>query len=96
MLILSRRKAQTIHVGSAVIHIRDCYGTVSIGIDAPKDVPVLRGELLDKDKPHTHADSRWRPEFDDGHGPNDEDLSFNKTDHDPGETGILPPDEKAA
>ena len=31
-------------------------GTVKIGIDAPQDVRVVRGELLDEEKPET-ADS---------------------------------------
>lgn len=48
MLVLSRKKSQTIRVGQGdveltVLEIRG--STVKIGITAPDDVPVWRGEL---------------------------------------------------
>ncbi len=68
MLILRRTKGQTIRIGDDIeITITGATGGVSVGIDAPENIRVLRGELITS--PHTHADSRYRPEFDDGHGP---------------------------
>ncbi len=48
MLVLSRKKLQTIRIGQedvdlTALEIRG--GTVKIGIDAPDDVPIRRGEL---------------------------------------------------
>ena len=47
MLVLSRKQDQTIHIGDGiVIHICQVKrNTVRIGIEAPDDVRVLRGEL---------------------------------------------------
>jgi carbon storage regulator CsrA len=47
MLVLYRKKRQTIRIGGNVtITVMDtCQGTVRIGIDAPDDVIILRGEL---------------------------------------------------
>jgi len=49
MLVLSRRTDETIHIGDdvvlTVIQIKD--GKVRIGIAAPRDVPVHRGEVYD-------------------------------------------------
>ena len=49
MLILNRKPGQTIHIGQGVIlRVLSITATqVEIGIEAPKEVPVLRGELLD-------------------------------------------------
>ena len=48
MLVLGRFKEQTIHIGSdIVIKICECRcGHVQIGIEAPKEIPIIRGELL--------------------------------------------------
>lgn len=50
MLILTRRPKQTLTIGSDIIvtvmEIRG--GQVRIGVSAPEDVRVLRGEILDK------------------------------------------------
>ena len=50
MLILTRRPMQTLAIGTditiQVMEIRG--GQVRIGVQAPHDVVVLRGELLDK------------------------------------------------
>ena len=51
MLVLSRKQDQTIRIGDA-IEITSCKvqgNRVSLAINAPLDVPVMRGELL-KDK----------------------------------------------
>ena len=49
MLILNRKPGQTIHIGKGIIlRVLSITATqVEIGIEAPKEVPVLRGELLD-------------------------------------------------
>jgi carbon storage regulator len=50
MLILTRRPNQTLTIGSditiTVVEIRGSQ--VRIGVSAPTDVTVLRGEILDK------------------------------------------------
>lgn len=47
MLVLSRRENETIRIGDGIvvtiIRISGCV--VRVGIDAPKDVKVIRGEL---------------------------------------------------
>ena len=48
MLVLSRKERQTIRIGREEVEltILEIHGrTVKIGIEAPADVPVLRGEL---------------------------------------------------
>ncbi len=52
MLVLSRRNSQQIHIGQGIIVtiIAVQGGRVRIGIDAPRDVSVRRGEIrLQKD-----------------------------------------------
>lgn len=48
MLVLSRKLNETINIGDDVqIRILEVKGdTVRIGIDAPKSVDILRGELV--------------------------------------------------
>jgi carbon storage regulator len=47
MLVLSRKEGELVHVGDGitvrVLKVRG--GRVWIGIEAPPDVPILRGEL---------------------------------------------------
>lgn len=47
MLVLSRKKSQTIRIGNDIKITVESIGpnTVRIGIDAPKRVPICRGEL---------------------------------------------------
>jgi carbon storage regulator len=47
MLVLSRKPMERIHIGdSVVITVLEIRGnTARIGIDAPKEIHVLRGEL---------------------------------------------------
>lgn len=47
MLVLARKRSETIKIGSdIVLTIVDVRGsTARIGIDAPKDILILRGEL---------------------------------------------------
>lgn len=52
MLIISRKSNQAFIVAGN-IRIQICEitrGRVKIGIDAPKDIPVVREELLDADR----------------------------------------------
>ncbi len=50
MLVLSRNPMERIHIGdNVVVTVRAIKGNkVRIGIDAPKEVHVLRAELLDR------------------------------------------------
>jgi carbon storage regulator len=50
MLILGRKKGESIHIGNDItISIEDIsHGMVKVGIDAPKDIVILRSELKDK------------------------------------------------
>ena len=58
MLVLTRQPAETIRIGNDIVIkvIKTGRGTVKIGIDAPQDVRVVRGELLEDSKPDA-ADS---------------------------------------
>lgn len=60
MLVLSRKPMQRIHIGdSVVITLIEIRGNkVRIGIDAPKDIHVLRGELQDKVSNSSRDNSR--------------------------------------
>lgn len=48
MLFLTRKRKDTLHIGDdIVVHfIRTEAGYCIVGIDAPKEVPIHRGELL--------------------------------------------------
>ena len=47
MLVLGRKEGEVLVVGEAHIHIRRISGTrVSLAIEAPDHVKILRGELL--------------------------------------------------
>ena len=52
MLILSRKKNQTIHIGDniRVIVSKIDGDVVKIGVEAPKEMPVHRGEVLERIK----------------------------------------------
>lgn len=51
MLVLTRKKEETLHIGDDVtVTILKIKGnTVQIGVEAPRSVRVLRGELADRD-----------------------------------------------
>ena len=51
MLVLGRRKNDTIRIGQdVVLRVLSIDGNrVSLGIDAPRDVVILRGELEERD-----------------------------------------------
>ncbi|MCA9194703.1 MAG: carbon storage regulator [Planctomycetales bacterium] len=50
MLILTRKQNQTVHVGNSIVIkvLRIKGSSIQIGIEAPEDVHVLRGELVGK------------------------------------------------
>ena len=50
MLVLSRTPEETIVIGDVTIKVLQIVGnTVRIGIEAPKEVVILRGEVKDRD-----------------------------------------------
>ncbi|UUO08719.1 carbon storage regulator [Blastopirellula sp. J2-11] len=52
MLILSRKIGETIHVGDNVTIVinRISGNRVTVGIEAPNQVRILRGEVIDSDE----------------------------------------------
>lgn len=51
MLVLSRKKNQSIFIGEIEVTIVEvCGNKVRIGINAPKDIPVHREEIYKKEK----------------------------------------------
>jgi carbon storage regulator len=53
MLVLSRKKNERIHIGGGVVItvVRVDGDKVRLGIDAPKEISVLREELIPTRKP---------------------------------------------
>ena len=50
MLVLTRKNREKLNIGNAVVTIiKATNGTVKIGIEAPKEVKIMRAELLRKD-----------------------------------------------
>ena len=51
MLVLSRKKDEQIVIGDSIVVtvVRVGRGQVKIGIEAPKDLQILRAELLEED-----------------------------------------------
>lgn len=50
MLVLTRKPAEMIQIGDNIVIkvIKTAKGTVKIGIEAPDNVRVVRGELIDQ------------------------------------------------
>ncbi len=68
MLVLTRREDQTItfpELGITLQILRVGGQQVRIGIDAPRDVRVLRGELTEEQalEPHAFPPKKLGPEF---------------------------------
>lgn len=64
MLCLTRKVQESIQIGSdiRIVLIRIKGGAVRIGVDAPKCVKVMRGELLTKDEKQEPApDEKQEP-----------------------------------
>ena len=53
MLVLTRKPAEIIRIGEDIVVkvIKTGKGTVKIGIEAPANVRVMRGELVEEDTP---------------------------------------------
>ena len=58
MLVLSRKASQRITIGGnvAVTVLKTDRGTVKLGIDAPPEVRVVRGEIIGRNEPETLAE----------------------------------------
>jgi len=54
MLVLTRKTSETIHIGDniSLTVIQTNGNSVRIGIDAPRDVTILRGELQNEFQEH--------------------------------------------
>jgi carbon storage regulator len=63
MLVLTRKRAETIQIGDHIFIkvIRTGRTSVKIGIEAPANVRVIRGELLEGSDHVTTPDSTWCP-----------------------------------
>jgi carbon storage regulator len=48
MLVLTRKETQTIHIGNDIVIriVQAGTSSVKIGIEAPRNVSIVRGELL--------------------------------------------------
>lgn len=59
MLILTRKKNETIHIGDeiTITVVRVSGSKVRIGISAPREMPVLRVELNEEDGPKQDLDA---------------------------------------
>ena len=58
MLLLKRKIGQSIHIGDRIV-LKICSvegGYVVVGVTAPKNVPVMRDELLTRTTP-THPEA---------------------------------------
>ena len=50
MLVLGRRAGESIRIGDITVKIVDARSNqVKVGIDAPKDIPIVRQELEKRD-----------------------------------------------
>tara|TARA_B100000029_G_scaffold11951_1_gene12672 strand:- start:170 stop:400 length:231 start_codon:yes stop_codon:yes gene_type:complete len=58
MLVLSRKSSQQITIGGDVVVtvLKTDRGTVKLGIDAPPEVKVVRGEIADGREPESLAE----------------------------------------
>lgn len=57
MLVLGRKSGEWIQVGTAKVFVlRSKHGRISLGIEAPRETRIVRGELLEKkDEPERDA-----------------------------------------
>ncbi len=63
MLVLTRKAAETIRIGDDIVIkvIRTGMGSVKIGIEAPLNIRVLRGELIEEKHPVPSIPSNFGP-----------------------------------
>lgn len=59
MLVLTRKRDEVIQIGDNIVIkiLKTGKGAIKIGIDAPGDVRVIRGELLEEEKITDSIDS---------------------------------------
>lgn len=57
MLVISRKAGEALVVGNVTIHVNEVRNdTARLAFDAPKDVKILRKELVDADKEREAAE----------------------------------------
>lgn len=63
MLVLTRKNAETIRIGDGILIkvIKTGRGSVKIGIEAPDDVRVMRGELCEVSPVALSEVENWTP-----------------------------------
>ncbi len=63
MLVLTRKAAETIRIGDDIVIkvIKTAKGTVKIGIEAPANIRVMRGELIKEEHPVPSIPSSFGP-----------------------------------
>ena len=64
MLVLTRKATETIQIGDGIVIkvIKTGRGSVKIGIDAPDNVRVMRGELCEQASPVALSEVEdWTP-----------------------------------
>ena len=64
MLVLTRKATETIQIGDGIVIkvIKTGRGSVKIGIDAPDNVRVMRGELCEEVSPAVLSEVEdWTP-----------------------------------
>lgn len=59
MLVLTRKRDEVIQIGDNIVIkiLKTGKGAIKIGIDAPADIRVVRGELFDGDSKSDSVDS---------------------------------------
>jgi carbon storage regulator len=62
MLVIVRKLGESIVIGDdVVVTVREIdRGKVRLGIEAPREVPIFRSELLEKGQPHADGDEASR------------------------------------
>ena len=65
MLVLTRKSDESVRIGNDIVIkvIRTGKGTVKLGIEAPADVRILRGELADAAPEPAVAEDEDEPSF---------------------------------
>jgi len=57
MLILTRRQGQELLIDGRIrVVVSEARGQVKLGVDAPREIPVVRGELVEKENPNGTTD----------------------------------------
>lgn len=52
MLVLARKLNEAIHIGTSVVRILEIRGNiVRVGIEADREIDILRGELVEEPEP---------------------------------------------